>query len=243
MGGSALRGMAFGKPLVVQGERGFWELLTPESAPTFLRQGWYGVGGDVDGRAAGAARLSGILRGLLDDTGARVRLGEYGRALVVERFSLDRAGAVQEQVYAEAVEAPIRPSAMQLTADAVRTGMGVLRHKGGGNGADGAGSPLPVTISTRWQGTGHQEVRRDSRSTRNHRRSSDGLSPEAVKPGRGNDHVRTYPVHVFGALRRNLTRYGVDEMVPVRSSRHPVLRPALSCSVQTEHGRRPYLHF
>jgi O-methyltransferase len=28
-------------------------------------------------------------------------------------------------------------------------------------------------------------------------------------------------------LRRNLTRYGVDEMVPVQASRHPVLRPAL----------------
>lgn len=42
-GGSALRGMAFGKPLVVVGEDGFSELLTPESAPTFLQQGWYGL--------------------------------------------------------------------------------------------------------------------------------------------------------------------------------------------------------
>ncbi|BCW48489.1 glycosyltransferase [Arthrobacter sp. StoSoilB13] len=31
MGGSALRGLSFGKPLVVQGERGFWELLTPRN--------------------------------------------------------------------------------------------------------------------------------------------------------------------------------------------------------------------
>src|ERR1700680_2468459 len=44
MGGSALRGMAFGKPLIVQGERGFWELVTLESTLTFLRPGWEGGG-------------------------------------------------------------------------------------------------------------------------------------------------------------------------------------------------------
>ena len=31
MGGSALRALAFGRPLVVQGEHGFWELLTPST--------------------------------------------------------------------------------------------------------------------------------------------------------------------------------------------------------------------
>src|SRR4029077_20107783 len=31
MGSSALRGMAFAKPLVVQGEQGFWELLAPST--------------------------------------------------------------------------------------------------------------------------------------------------------------------------------------------------------------------
>src|ERR1700680_1782763 len=98
MGGSALRGMAFGKPLIVQGERGFWELVTLESTLTFLRQGWYGVGPYGDGRAAGAARLEKILRQLLDDTATQARLGEYGRRLVVERFSLERAGALQEEV-------------------------------------------------------------------------------------------------------------------------------------------------
>jgi hypothetical protein len=64
MGGSAVRGLAFGKPLIVQGERGFWELLTPDSAAKFLRQGWYGLGTDADGRTEGARRLKTILRGL-----------------------------------------------------------------------------------------------------------------------------------------------------------------------------------
>ena len=44
MGGSAIRALAFGKPLIVQGEGGFFNLLSPETASQFLWQGWYGVG-------------------------------------------------------------------------------------------------------------------------------------------------------------------------------------------------------
>jgi glycosyltransferase involved in cell wall biosynthesis len=130
MGGSALRGMAFGKPLVVQGERGFWELLTPDSAPIFLRQGWYGVGSATNGRASGALKLQQILQGLLEDPDTITQLGEYGRTLVVERFSIDHAAAVQEDMYARAVDASNRPSVPQLAADVAQTGWGVLRHQG-----------------------------------------------------------------------------------------------------------------
>jgi phosphatidyl-myo-inositol alpha-mannosyltransferase len=131
MGGSALRGLAFGKPLVVQGEHGFWELLTPESAPMFLRQGWYGVGHQRDGRTEGAARLASILRVLADNPGLRARLGTYGRGLIVQRFSLDRAAAAQEVIYASAAEASGRLSGPALTADVVRSGIGIFRHKAG----------------------------------------------------------------------------------------------------------------
>lgn len=129
MGGSALRAMAFGKPLVVQGERGFWDLVTPESAATFLRQGWYGLGADADGRAAGALRLEKILTQLLGDPAARTRLGAFGRGLVVERFSLDAAAKRQEDVYISAVEAPLRPSASRLAQETARSGIGVIRHQ------------------------------------------------------------------------------------------------------------------
>src|SRR5690606_31399196 len=44
MGGSALRAMALGKPLIVQGEKGFWEVADASTAKVFQRQGWYGVG-------------------------------------------------------------------------------------------------------------------------------------------------------------------------------------------------------
>jgi glycosyltransferase involved in cell wall biosynthesis len=129
MGGSALRGIAFGKPLVVQGERGVWELLTPESAEQLIRHGWYGLGAEADGRAAGAMRLTRILRSLLEDPGTRASLGRYGRSLVVERFSVAQAAATQEKVYFAAMEGSARPSVMDLAADAARTGSGVLRHK------------------------------------------------------------------------------------------------------------------
>lgn len=129
MGGSAVRALAFGKPLVVQGEHGFCELLTQDSAPLFLRQGWYGIGSEPDGRPASAARLVRILRDLLGDAESRARLGRYGRALVVGRYGLDRAAVTQVEVYESAIQACAGVSRPELRADAARTGVGVLRHK------------------------------------------------------------------------------------------------------------------
>ncbi|MFF1830871.1 glycosyltransferase family 4 protein [Paenarthrobacter sp. NPDC058040] len=96
MGGSALRGMSFAKPLVVQGERGFWELLTPESLPTFLWQGWYGSG---SGKAGGSSALATILARLLHDQALREALGAFGRRLVVDRFSLAVSAQRQLDLY------------------------------------------------------------------------------------------------------------------------------------------------
>jgi glycosyltransferase involved in cell wall biosynthesis len=129
MGGSALRGMAFGKPLVVQGMGGFCTLLTPDSAPLFLAQGWGGTEHDPDWRSGGAARLATILRGVLDDPATRDRLGKYGRSLVTGRFSLDHAAAIQEEVYGLATEAGNRPGHARLAMDALRTGQGAWWHK------------------------------------------------------------------------------------------------------------------
>jgi glycosyltransferase involved in cell wall biosynthesis len=124
MGGSALRSLAFGRPLVVQGEKGFWELLTPDSCGLFLQQGWYGV---ADG-TGGAARLATILRALVADPARRAELGAYGRRLVEERFSLDRAARVQEDIYAEALSATRAGLAAQ-GREAARSLAGVYAHK------------------------------------------------------------------------------------------------------------------
>jgi glycosyltransferase involved in cell wall biosynthesis len=100
MGGSALRAMAFGKPLVVQGERGYWQLLTPDTLPEFERQGWYGVG---DGRS-GAESLVPLLRELAAHQELRFEMGGFARSVVESRFDLVCAGDLLERIYEESAE-------------------------------------------------------------------------------------------------------------------------------------------
>ena len=85
MGGSALRGLSFGKPVVVVGENGFSELATPETVGPFLWRGYYGVG---DGAPSD---LVGQLERVLADAGERARLGSWARALVERRYALSGA--------------------------------------------------------------------------------------------------------------------------------------------------------
>jgi glycosyltransferase involved in cell wall biosynthesis len=124
MGGSALRALAFGRPLVVQGERGFWELLTPDSLETFLHQGWFGLG---DGRG-GAERLTAVLVELLDAPQLRASLGRFGRDLAVDRFSLEAAAKTQEDIYRQALATPhrLRPGTL---IEMAQSASGLLAHK------------------------------------------------------------------------------------------------------------------
>ncbi len=124
-GGSALRGMAFGKPLVVVGERGFSELLTPESAPIFLQQGWYGLGPGSLGLGAPALRLA--LDPLVHSLDLRQELGGFARQLVLERFSLRQAAQRQEEEYFFAIQD--RVALALLAADLARCMNGLLISK------------------------------------------------------------------------------------------------------------------
>lgn len=99
MGGSALRSMAFRKPLVVQGEHGYWRLLDADSLGGFVDQGWYGIGDGSDG----AARLGAILRPLLADAARRAVLGEFSRATVDSRYGLEAAATSLEGLYADVI--------------------------------------------------------------------------------------------------------------------------------------------
>ena len=101
MGSSALRTLAIGRPLIVQGERAFSEVFEPATLDMFLDQGFYGLADD----APGAGRLAAQIERLLADADLRQRLGEYGRRVVVERFSLERALALQLEIYREVVAA------------------------------------------------------------------------------------------------------------------------------------------
>ncbi|GGU07054.1 glycosyltransferase family 4 protein [Nocardioides albus] len=124
MGGSALRAMAFGKPLVVQGEDGYFELLDEHSLPGFLRHGWYGRG---RGQAAGPANLIAALKPLLDDPATRDQLGGLARQTVTERFSLTAAAQVQEAIYRSALDGSAAP--LRHTADSVRAFAGLAGYK------------------------------------------------------------------------------------------------------------------
>ena len=98
MGGSALRAMAFGKPLIVLGLQGFANPLLPSTAEEFLFGGFYGTGsGDPDPRA-----LAAHIRELADRPALRSELGAFGRQLVWDRFSLKAASVKLEDVYATA---------------------------------------------------------------------------------------------------------------------------------------------
>ncbi len=123
-GGSALRGMAFAKPLVVVGEAGFSELLTPESAPTFLHQGWYGLRGRL---GTGAPALLAALQRVVDSMGVRRELGLFGRQLADQRFSLSRAAEVMENIYVSVIRTPV--SSERLLPEVVRVAAGVGSYR------------------------------------------------------------------------------------------------------------------
>ena len=125
MGGSALRSLAFAKPLVVQGEGGFFETLEPDNADYFLVNGWYGVSGRSCNEASD--HLIAQLELLLDDVERRRELGRFGRRLVEERFSLRGGAAVLERIYLDALDSSM--SWDRIALDASRSGWGLLRYK------------------------------------------------------------------------------------------------------------------
>jgi L-malate glycosyltransferase len=115
MGASALRAMAIGRAVVVQGGEGFSEPFEPATRDHFLYHGFFGSG-DGD---HGAERLAGQIAGLADPR-RRAELGAFGRRTVEERFSLARALSRQLDIYAEVLELGRRTSALDAATAAGR---------------------------------------------------------------------------------------------------------------------------
>jgi glycosyltransferase involved in cell wall biosynthesis len=89
MGASALRGAAFGKPVLIVGERGFSAPLTPDTADAFYYKGIYGLGdGGTDN-----ARLAAHIQGLAEQPDQFSTLGDFSRQFVVRNFSLETVSA------------------------------------------------------------------------------------------------------------------------------------------------------
>jgi L-malate glycosyltransferase len=89
MGGSALRGMAFGKPVIVVGEQGFSAPFTPETAESFYQRGFYGLG---DSGSSNAHLVAQILA-LAEHPDQRLAIGQFSRHFVLRHFSLETVSA------------------------------------------------------------------------------------------------------------------------------------------------------
>ena len=106
MGSSALRAMSLGKPLVVQGEHGFWAPADETTFDTFVNQGWYGVGTGTDSVRSCMDALRPLLVASPEELEHR---GARGRKLVCDRYSLRAAASQLVSIYTDS--STRRPSA------------------------------------------------------------------------------------------------------------------------------------
>ena len=123
MGGSALRGMAFGKPVVIVGERGFARAFTPRTMEYFRYRGMYGVGDGHPGNDGFAANV----RELATMPACGSQLGAHARNFVVKEYSLETLSARLDCFCKQAVSHPSRFHT--ATADGLRTAAVYLRER------------------------------------------------------------------------------------------------------------------
>jgi L-malate glycosyltransferase len=114
MGGSSLRGMAFGKPVVVVGEAGFASTFTPATADHFYNDGMFGVGDGGDDNL----HLISAIHELATDADLRASLGAFSREFALKHFSLDEVGTRLSRFYEFAASAT--PGLAASLADGVR---------------------------------------------------------------------------------------------------------------------------
>lgn len=115
MGGSALRGMAFGKPTIIVGEKNFSSPLTPETANSFYYHGIYGIGDSSPSNT----RLISHIRALAESRDTLPTLGAFSRQFVVEHFALESVCAQLEKYCQAAVAERQRLSA--IVVDGLRS--------------------------------------------------------------------------------------------------------------------------
>lgn len=98
MGGSAARGLGFGKPLVVSGERGRFQTFTPATAASLFRNSFW----SNDPAPDASAELIACLEPLVAGPRHRNKLGAFGRDFARQHFSLQSMAAKLASVYARA---------------------------------------------------------------------------------------------------------------------------------------------
>lgn len=101
MGGSAARSLAFGRPLIVQGEAGWSKLFEPSTAESLARSSYW----SPDTVAEPVDDLVRAIRTLLPDAPRRAQLGAFGREFAAERFGLEAMTVRMAAFYVEALSA------------------------------------------------------------------------------------------------------------------------------------------
>ncbi|MFF5084502.1 glycosyltransferase family 4 protein [Actinoplanes sp. NPDC000266] len=119
MGGSSLRALAFAKPTVVVGEKGFASAFTPSTADKFLYTGMYGLG---DGDEGNRGLIAEIRQAAHPEAAAE--LGDFSRNFILRNYSLEAVTAKLDELCHETVadRSPMRARATDgLRTAAVRT--------------------------------------------------------------------------------------------------------------------------
>jgi glycosyltransferase involved in cell wall biosynthesis len=122
MGGSALRGLAFRKPVIIVGEGGFAEPFTPQTADDFYYKGMYGIDNNTRKMA-----LVNAIRYLAENPHQLPLLGEFSRQFILKHFSLETVSSGLSAILEAAVASPRRfPVA---ATDGLRTAAVWLRQR------------------------------------------------------------------------------------------------------------------
>lgn len=103
MGGSALRGMAFAKAVIVVGERNFAEIFNQDTAERFYYRGIYGLG---DG-APGNYPLTASIELLANHPDLTSSIGAFSRDFVLKHFSLEAVTDALDGYFRNAVSASL----------------------------------------------------------------------------------------------------------------------------------------
>jgi glycosyltransferase involved in cell wall biosynthesis len=116
MGSSIIRAMACGRPVVIQGGGSYSAVFDADTCATFMAQGFYGTADPKLGPDGLAAQLERLLR----DPALRARLGEFGRQVAVDRYSLRSAAATLVKLYYDALDD--RPARRARLPEAISVG-------------------------------------------------------------------------------------------------------------------------
>lgn len=121
MGGSALRGMSFAKPVVIVGERGFARIFSPESESEFHYQGMYGLGSGKPGNPG----LEDGIRKLASSASLRMELGNFARSYALRHHSLEVVSSTLSRILENG---EVRTSRATTFVDIARTVATYLRE-------------------------------------------------------------------------------------------------------------------